>query len=71
MSLHMGAIADDYTGASDLASTLAGNGLRVIQTIGVPADDIELPPVDAVVVALKSRSIPAAEAVRPPGRLPS
>jgi uncharacterized protein YgbK (DUF1537 family) len=64
MSLHLGAIADDYTGASDLASTLAGNGLRVIQTIGVPADDIALPPVDAVVVALKSRSIPAAEAVR-------
>ncbi|MDQ0009189.1 uncharacterized protein YgbK (DUF1537 family) [Luteibacter jiangsuensis] len=64
MSLSMGAIADDYTGASDLASTLSSNGLRVIQTIGVPADDMELPDVDAVVVALKSRSIAAAEAVR-------
>jgi uncharacterized protein YgbK (DUF1537 family) len=63
MSLLLGAIADDYTGASDLASTLAGNGLRVVQTIGIPAADIELPEVDAVVVALKSRSIAPAEAV--------
>ena len=64
MSLYLGAIADDYTGASDLASTLASNGLRVVQTIGVPPDGIELPEVDAVVVALKSRSIPADVAVR-------
>ena len=60
MSLLLGAVADDYTGASDLASTLAGNGLRVVQTIGVPAADIDLPEADAVVVALKSRSIAAA-----------
>ncbi|KLD73135.1 serine kinase, partial [Xanthomonas hyacinthi DSM 19077] len=64
MSLYLGAIADDYTGASDLASTLAGNGLRVVQTIGVPPDGIDLPEVDAVVIALKSRSIPADIAVR-------
>jgi uncharacterized protein YgbK (DUF1537 family) len=64
MSLYLGAIADDYTGASDLASTLAGNGLRVVQTIGVPPDGIDLPEVDAVVVALKSRSIAADVAVR-------
>ncbi|PTR35498.1 uncharacterized protein YgbK (DUF1537 family) [Luteibacter sp. OK325] len=64
MSLYLGAIADDYTGASDLASTLAGNGLRVVQTIGVPPDGMVLPDVDAVVVALKSRSIPAGVAVR-------
>lgn len=63
MNLLLGAIADDYTGASDLASTLAGNGLRVVQTIGVPAADIALPDVDAVVIALKSRSIAPAEAV--------
>ena len=63
MSLYLGAIADDYTGASDLASTLAGNGLRVVQTIGVPPDGIDLPEVDAVVVALKSRSIAANVAV--------
>jgi uncharacterized protein YgbK (DUF1537 family) len=64
MTLYLGAIADDYTGASDLASTLAGNGLRVVQTIGVPPDGIDLPEVDAVVIALKSRSIPAEVAIR-------
>jgi uncharacterized protein YgbK (DUF1537 family) len=63
MSLLLGAIADDYTGASDLASTLAGNGLRVVQIIGIPATDIALPDVDAVVIALKSRSIAPADAV--------
>lgn len=64
MTLYLGAIADDYTGASDLASTLAGNGLRVVQTIGVPPDGIDLPEVDAVVIALKSRSMPAEVAIR-------
>ncbi|WP_336488055.1 3-oxo-tetronate kinase [Methylobacterium nigriterrae] len=62
-ALALGAVADDYTGASDLANTLTKAGLRTVQTIGVPADDLALPEVDAVVVALKSRSIPAAEAV--------
>src|SRR4051794_29227007 len=50
-------IADDYTGASDLANTLTRCGLRTVQTIGVPSDDLALPEVDAVVVSLKSRSI--------------
>ncbi len=63
MTLLLGCIADDYTGASDLANTLTKAGLRTVQTIGVPAADFALPEVDAVVVALKSRSIPAAEAV--------
>ncbi|MGF6230014.1 uncharacterized protein YgbK (DUF1537 family) [Inquilinus ginsengisoli] len=63
MTLVLGCVADDYTGASDLANTLSKAGLRTVQTIGVPRDDLDLPPVDAVVVALKSRSIPAAEAV--------
>ncbi len=63
MSLALGAVADDYTGASDLAGTFAGAGLRVVQTIGVPPGDLALPEVDAVVVALKSRSIPAERAV--------
>jgi 3-dehydrotetronate 4-kinase len=64
MTLALGCIADDYTGASDLANALATNGLRVVQTIGVPPESLALPEVDAVVVALKSRSIVAAEAVR-------
>ena len=61
--LSLGCIADDYTGASDLANTLTRCGLRTVQTIGVPADDFPLPDVDAVVVSLKSRSIAASDAV--------
>ena len=63
MTLKLGCIADDYTGASDLANTLTRAGLRTVQTIGVPADDLALPEVDAVVVSLKSRSIGASLAV--------
>ncbi|VIO71066.1 3-oxo-tetronate kinase [Bradyrhizobium ivorense] len=61
--LSLGCIADDYTGASDLANTLTRAGLRTVQTIGVPPDDLALPEVDAVVVSLKSRSIEAGLAV--------
>ncbi|HMH96078.1 MAG TPA: 3-oxo-tetronate kinase [Bradyrhizobium sp.] len=63
MTLALGCIADDYTGASDLANTLTRCGLRTVQTIGVPAGDLALPEVDAVVVSLKSRSIEADLAV--------
>lgn len=63
MKLALGCIADDYTGASDLANTLTRAGLRTVQTIGIPADDLKLPDVDAVVVSLKSRSIEANLAV--------
>jgi 3-dehydrotetronate 4-kinase len=63
MTLALGCIADDYTGASDLANTLTRAGLRTVQTIGVPAGDLVLPEVDAVVVSLKSRSIEAGLAV--------
>src|SRR5437773_4734755 len=63
MTLALGCIADDYTGASDLANTLTRQGLRTVQTIGVPSDDLTLPDVDAVVVSLKSRSIEAGQAV--------
>jgi len=63
VTLKLGCIADDYTGASDLANTLTRAGLRTVQTIGVPPDDLALPEVDAVVVSLKSRSIEAQLAV--------
>ena len=63
MTLKLGCIADDYTGASDLANTLTRAGLRTVQTIGVPAPDLALPEVDAVVISLKSRSIEAELAV--------
>jgi uncharacterized protein YgbK (DUF1537 family) len=63
VKLPLGCVADDYTGASDLANTLTRAGLRTVQTIGIPSEDFPLPEVDAVVVSLKSRSIEAAEAV--------
>ncbi|HXU57712.1 MAG TPA: four-carbon acid sugar kinase family protein, partial [Verrucomicrobiae bacterium] len=58
----LGCIADDFTGASDLANTLAKSGFRTTQFIGVPAGPAS-GDCEAGVVALKSRSIPAAEAV--------
>jgi 3-dehydrotetronate 4-kinase len=61
MAILLGAIADDFTGATDLANTLVRQGMRTVQVIDVPT----VPPgdVDAVVIALKSRTIPAADAV--------
>lgn len=59
----LGCIADDVTGASDLAATLVREGMRTIQLLGLPEEGTPLPDADAVVVALKSRSIPAGEAV--------
>lgn len=63
MTLVLGCVADDYTGASDLANTLTRCGLRTVQTVGVPDAALALPDVDAVVVSLKIRSIDAAQAV--------
>lgn len=57
----LGCIADDFTGASDLASLLARGGMRVVQTIGIP--DVVVDDADAVVVALKSRTAPVDQAV--------
>ncbi|WP_326543174.1 3-oxo-tetronate kinase [Pseudorhodoferax sp.] len=58
----LGCIADDFTGATDLANNLVRAGMRVVQTIGVPALPLDTQ-ADAIVVALKSRTIPAADAV--------
>jgi uncharacterized protein YgbK (DUF1537 family) len=63
MTALLGVIADDYTGASDLANTLTRNGLRTVQTIGIPGAALALADVDAVVISLKIRSVPAGEAV--------
>jgi uncharacterized protein YgbK (DUF1537 family) len=57
----LGCIADDFTGATDLASTLVRGGMRTVQLIGVP--DGAVPDADAVVIALKSRTSPVAEAI--------
>lgn len=58
----LGAVADDFTGASDLANTLARGGMRTFLYAGVPAGGAE-PGTEAGVVALKSRTVPPAEAV--------
>ena len=58
----LGCIADDSTGATDLANNLVRSGMRVVQAIGVPRQPLGSD-ADAVVVALKSRTLPASEAV--------
>ena len=59
----LGVIADDFTGATDIAGMLVKGGMRTIQTIGVPPQGTIPEDVDAVVVALKTRSIPVKEAI--------
>jgi len=59
----LGVIADDMTGATDVALMLNRAGMRTVQVIGVPPAGSALPEADAVVVALKSRTNPVAEAV--------
>lgn len=61
-SILLGCIADDFTGASDLANNLVRAGMRTVQTIGIPDGPLAAD-VDAVVVALKSRTIAAQDAV--------
>ncbi|MEQ6917779.1 3-oxo-tetronate kinase [Halomonas aquatica] len=63
MGIVLGAIADDFTGATDLANNLVRSGMRCVQVIGVPDSPLALENVDAVVVALKSRSCPVSQAV--------
>jgi uncharacterized protein YgbK (DUF1537 family) len=58
----LGCIADDFTGGTDLANNLVRGGMRSLQTIGVPAAPLA-DDVDAVVVALKTRTVPVADAV--------
>lgn len=59
----LGCIADDFTGATDLANTLVRAGIRTLQVIGIPEDGTPLPEADAIVVSLKSRTVPAEQAV--------
>ncbi len=58
----LGCIADDFTGATDLANNLVRAGMRTVQTIGVP-ESADAVVADAIVVALKSRTVPATDAV--------
>ena len=60
----LGVIADDFTGATDIASMLVRGGMQVVQTIGIPSPDLLATiAADAIVVALKSRSIPVQDAI--------
>ena len=58
----LGCIGDDFTGSSDLGNTLAMGGMRTVQYVGIPDAPASVD-VEAGIVALKSRSIPPAEAV--------
>jgi uncharacterized protein YgbK (DUF1537 family) len=62
MSVVLGAIADDFTGATDLCNTLVRRGMKTVQLIDVPGGTPP-PDADAVVIALKSRTIPVGEAI--------
>ncbi|CAM3647976.1 3-oxo-tetronate kinase [Polynucleobacter brandtiae] len=59
----LGCIADDFTGATDLANNLVRGGMSTVQTIGIPRDSKVLLDADAIVVALKSRTISKDDAI--------
>jgi len=61
MPLLLGCIADDFTGATDLANTLVKGGMTAVQVIGVPTGP--LPEADAIIIALKSRTAPVGDSV--------
>ncbi len=63
MTILLGAVADDFTGATDLANTLVNEGMRVCQVPGLPDAETDYGDAEAVVVALKSRTAPVTEAV--------
>lgn len=63
MSILLGVIADDFTGATDLANTLVKEGMRTVQLIGVPDKNLDIGDAEAVIIALKSRTEPAEEAI--------
>ena len=63
MSIVLGAIADDFTGATDLANNLVRAGMRTVQVIGVPGVNFDPGNVDAVVVAIKSRNCQVGKAI--------
>lgn len=62
--LFLGVVADDFTGASDAASFLVAAGIKTVLFNGVPKDCPQLSEeTEAVVVALKSRTMPKQQAV--------
>ncbi|OTA18958.1 type III effector HopAN1 [Xenorhabdus beddingii] len=64
MTIKLGVIADDFTGATDIASFMVQSGWKVVQLLGVPDENTLIPyDADAVVISLKIRSCPAAESI--------
>lgn len=63
MSLHLGCIADDLTGATDMALALSRNGMATSLSLGVPAEVASFPANEAHVIALKNRTAPVKKAV--------
>ena len=63
MPITLGCIADDFTGATDLANMLVKGGLKTIQLLGTPSKNDVVPSVDAVIIALKTRTIPVEDAI--------
>jgi len=63
MALLLGCVGDDFTGSTDLANTLVKQSMSTVQLIGVPDASTPLPDTAAIVVALKSRTIAAQDAV--------
>lgn len=61
MTVLLGCIADDFTGGTDLAGMLVKHGMRTVQMIGVPTGPVP-DGIDAIVIALKSRTNPVEEA---------
>ncbi|WP_076258564.1 3-oxo-tetronate kinase [Intrasporangium flavum] len=59
----LGCVADDYTGATDVAAGLRRSGIRTRLVFGVPSTALDISDTDAVVVALKTRTAPVADAV--------
>jgi uncharacterized protein YgbK (DUF1537 family) len=60
----LGCIADDFTGATDLANMLVRGGMRTVQSIGIPGAEVAAGlDADAIVIALKSRTTPSTDAV--------
>ena len=59
----LGCLADDFTGATDLATMLVQNGMRAVQIVFVPGPHDPVPDADVLIVALKSRTAPVAQAV--------
>ncbi|HHI82348.1 MAG TPA: four-carbon acid sugar kinase family protein, partial [Rhizobiales bacterium] len=64
MKILLGCIADDFTGATDLANTLVAGGMRTIQFAGIPGGNAPSFDADAAVIALKIRTCPPAEAIQ-------